>query len=116
MNNAPNKLLDTFTKISTGAAHNTSSGISYGTVTSIAPLVITRETENGRVPLTAGFLVLARTCKPLVIKTAEHTHTIPTGTASTELQELVIWEGLAVGEKVILISMNGAQKFFVERM
>ena len=115
MSNAPNRLLEVMNKTSASAAEKTMSGISYGTVTSISPLVITRETENGRVPLSGDLLVLSRTCKPLTITAAEHTHTIPTGTASMELQELIIWPGLSVGEKVILISFNGNQRYLVER-
>lgn len=60
-----------------------------------------------------------------------HTHSIPANTAleagihnhsvsdvdtSNELAELLIWPGLAVGERVILLSFNDNQRYFVERL
>lgn len=74
-------------------SRDTVSQISYGTVTSVSPLAITQEVAEDRVPLTEGFLVLSKTCK-----------------------ETAAWGALEVGEKVILLSFNGDQKFFVERI
>lgn len=112
MTNGVNRLLNTMA----GAGRDTVSGLSYGTVININPLIITREGEDSRVPLTAGFLVLSRICKPFSISTAIHFHETPAGTSSTELETLLIWPGLSIGERVILLSFDGDQKFFVERI
>jgi len=111
MSNAADRLLGVMD--ARGRGVNSVSELSYGTVTSVNPLVITRD---GGAVLTAGFLVLSKMCKPYFITTAMHTHIIPDGEASTELQILQLWPGLSVGEKVILLSFNNSQKFFVERM
>lgn len=113
MSNAADRLISVFDGRAAGAGSAIASGLSYGTVTSVIPLVITR--DDGAA-LTAGFLVLSKLCKPLTITTASHTHTIPDGKASTELQQLQIWPGLSVGEKVILLSFSNNQKFFVEKL
>lgn len=104
MSNAANKMLRTITGVGSDTASRIMSELSYGTVTSINPLKITRETESGRTEYTAGFLVLSRTCKELTAQTA------------TSGEIVQVWPGLSVGEKVILLSFNGNQKFFVERM
>ena len=111
MSDAADRLLKVIGGVSQST--NTVSELSYGTVKSAAPLVITRD---GGADLTSEFLVLSKTCKPLSISTATHTHTIPEGEASTGLQSLLIWGGLSVGEKVMLLSFNNSQKFFVERI
>lgn len=85
-----------------GAGKDTVSELSYGVVTSTSPLVITRESGESRTPLSAGFLVLAKTCKKLDI--------VIDGTP------VQIWPDLAIGETVILLSYNAGQKFFVERI
>lgn len=89
MTSGINKLVNTFASLN----KDTVPSISYGTVTSTSPLSITQEIAEERVPITEGFLVLSKTCK---------------ATSA--------WEALAVGEKVILLSFNGDQKFFVERI
>ena len=75
------------------------SELTYGTVSSVSPLVITR--DNG-INLTSGFLVLSKTCRAL----------------SVQIQgvPVEIWPALTVGEKVILLSFSSGQRFFVERM
>lgn len=111
MSNAADRLLGVMDARSKGA--NTGSELSYGTVSSVNPMVIVR--DDGA-ELTAGFLVLSKMCKPYSINTAQHAHRIPSGTSSEELQILQLWPGLSIGEKVILLSFNNSQKFFVERM
>lgn len=111
MSNAADRLLKTMDARSRGA--NTISELSYGTVKTINPLVIIRD---GGAELTASFLVLSKMCKPYSINTAQHAHRIPSGTSSEELQVLQLWPGLSIGEKVILLSFNNSQIFFVERM
>ena len=127
MTNGVNKLLNTMSKMGT----DTVSELSYGTVTSLNPLVITRETGESRTPLTAEFLVLSKMCKEFRIISAKHYHVVPSGSTSVAeghlhgiptrdtanaLEDLLIWPGLRVGEKVILLSFSSSQKFFVERM
>ena len=97
MSDAADRLLKVIGGVSQST--NTISELSYGTVKSAAPLVITRD---GGADLTAEFLVLSKTCKPLFAQVQG---------ISTQL-----WSGLSVGEKVILLSFNNSQKFFAERL
>jgi len=99
MSNAADRLLGVMD--ARGRGVNSVSELSYGTVTSVNPLVITRD---GGAALTAGFLVLSRTCKELTVQT------------ETSGETVRVWPGLSIGEKVILLSFNSSQKFFVERM
>lgn len=113
MSNAADRILSAMDSRAAGA--NTVSELSYGTVTSVNPLVITRD---GGAALTAGFLELSITCKPFSITNAMHSHELPDNPelTSIELQQLQIWPGLSIGEKVIMMSFNNSQKFFIERM
>lgn len=89
MGSGANRILQTMAKVSP----DTISTLSYGTVQSIDPLVIVRESESGaRTPLTAEFLILSKTC-----------------------QSTPAWPALDIGERVVLLSFNGNQRFFVER-
>ena len=87
-----NRILDVMASLGAGAAAQSASGLSYGTVTEVSPLTIVRDGE--RAPITEGFLVLSVLCRP-----------VPN-----------LWGGLSVGEKVVLLSFDSNQKFFVERL
>ena len=90
MNNndsAANRLVSTISQL----GRDTVSTLCYGTVTKLTPLTVTR--EDG-IEIPESFLALTRLCKPF-------------GT---------LWEGLEMGETVMLISLNGNQRFLVERL
>lgn len=99
MSNAADRLLSVMDSRSRGVGSGIASGLSYGTVTSASPLVITR--DDGAA-FTAGFLVLSRSCRALSVQIQGET--------------VQLWSGLSVGEKVILLSFNSGQRHFVERL
>ena len=87
-----NRILDVIASLGAGAAAASASGLSFGTVTEIEPLTIVRDGE--RAPITGSFLTLSVTCRPAP----------------------GLWGGLSVGEKVVLLSFDSNQRFFVERL
>lgn len=113
---AAKKIFDAIQSSGANVAYSMASQISFGVVTSVSPLTITREGDDTRTPIPSSLLVLSPHCKPFSITTTSHRHTIPEGVTSTELQEISIWKGLQKGEKVILMSFNSGQRFFVERV
>ena len=126
-------LLDAMNGAGARASEQTAAKLAYGTVASINPLAITRDGEADSAPLTEEFLVLSVTCKPFSINTAVHSHSVPQvatevagvlephahsvpeNITAPSLNSLVIWSGLRVGERVVLLSFNQNQRFFVER-
>lgn len=112
------------------------SGIStnflHGVVTSVKPVKIKIE---GLPELKENQLILSRNVKELKIKIPNeenvghthkveqlttnpsgedsHTHTINEFKTSKELQEIMIWRGLKVNDKVFIIQSNDKQKFYV---
>ena len=92
------RLLDTMNSAGVRASAQVASQLVYGTVSSVNPLTITRDGDVDRDPLTENFLVLSRTCKRLYAGGA------------------LVWDDLAVGDTVVLLSFNSGQKHFVERV
>ena len=79
-----------------------------GTVTGVNPITIS---YNGQ-QYSSSFLVLS----PFCIRTSVnlgHSHTCPDGGTSTELELVLLWRGLQVGDIVYMIKCNGGQKFYV---
>lgn len=100
----------------------------YGTVTSIAPLVISVQAENKQMPLTEGFLVLSAMClqktvvvtRPAIQATCSsagdpsHTHVV---TVPAQTVTAVVWRGLLPGDNVKMLRIaNGAQYYVLERV
>jgi len=112
------KLFDVMNNVGSHAGAQVASELAYGIVTSVDPLIIKREGDTDRAPLTAGFLVLSKMCQKFEITTASHEHIVisNSGTTDTRLKTLLIWPGLQIGERVILLSFNSGQKFFVEKL
>lgn len=103
-----------------------------GEVISVSPLKI----KLGKLELTETFLVVGAMCQRTVIKIPErvennHKHTIlehSTQTGGTSephvhvisqllteeaLPDILLWRGLAVGDKVYMIRMSEGQQYFV---
>lgn len=114
-----NRLLNVISKVSP----DTISELSLGTVTSVNPLIITRESGAANTPITAGFLILPRSCRRYV--TEHDTHWYPSGKRPNETPnagdhnhkiEIEHWTDLQIGERVILLSFNSNQKYYVARI
>ena len=100
-----------------------------GTVTSVSPLEITLDTNMA--PLTEAVLYLTEPVVEKKIPVLEHTHTAPGGTTGAALLQseiicdehstglpveggyIIFNEALAVGQKVLLMRVQGGQKFVI---
>lgn len=129
-------LYNTLADIAKNETKTIGSSLSYGTVQTVDPLVIVREgeDESSRIPISSKFLVLSPHCRTVTIK-AGHTHTVPGTTTDTalggeylhshgvpqvtaqeSLVQLTLWEGLKLGERVIMLSFNQGQKYYIEKL
>lgn len=91
----------------------TPTDFAYGTVVSVSPLVIQPE---GKKPLDAGFLILSAMCKPFMTTLLRHTHLQENGTGQvtdTQLDPVMVWRGLEVGDRVRMLQCQGGQKYYV---
>lgn len=88
-----------------------------GEVTSVKPLKVKVENRE----LTESFLILGALCKEThiytdYIKKHQHTHTCPDGTTSGpsgEDYDIMLWRGLRVGDKVLMLKVGKGQKYYV---
>lgn len=85
-----------------------SSTLVFGTVIDDSPLTI--RTDN-RVELSGKFLVLSKMCRKFVIYTAKHYHMGVHGATDVRLEELEIWRGIEIGDRVIMFQFG--QIFYV---
>ena len=84
----------------------------YGEVTSISPLKIK---VDQKLELTSSVIILTSAVIEKKINYS-HTHGYSNGTTSTEspdLSEVIIVEGLLIGDKVIMLRVENGQKFIV---
>ena len=78
-----------------------------GEVTSVSPLKVKVESRE----LTESFLILGALCKETHIYTDNiklHAGSVP----SSEF-DLLLWRGLEVGDKVLMIKMARGQKYYI---
>lgn len=105
MHNVASKSVELVKKAALDAVASTMpSGVYYGTVTSIAPLKIAVEQK---LTLTEKQLVLSSLVQDFNVNMTY------TNDQSTETRKYTIHLGLKVGEKVMLIRVQGGQQFIV---
>lgn len=91
--------------------------IVLGTVTSVSPLKVKVENRE----LTESFLILGALCKEThiytdYIKRHDHVHICPDGTTSgptTDNYDIMLWRGLRVGDKVLMLKVGRGQKYYI---
>lgn len=82
----------------------------FGTVTKAYPLEVN---VDQRFTIDADFLIVPESLTPYEIS-LQHNHTTDTGTTGDALtQPVVIRRGLQVGDKVVLLRMQGGQKYLI---
>jgi hypothetical protein len=121
MSNPFNRLLDSISQLNV----DTVSGLMYGDVVSVSPLAIKLDARN---TLRESFLYLGQACRSYKV-TMPHTHAY-SGTTSAadqhshsyggetqdvtqESVEIEIFRPLQVGDKVLLLSFDNGQKYYV---
>ncbi len=125
-----NKLINIMQQVAKPAASETTD-LLFGVVTSIKPLKIK---VDSRFEVDENFLILSALVKRTVIQipdretrghnhvvplhntetgTSSHTHPILAQNTSTELPEILLWDGLKVNDKVRLLRINNGQQFYV---
>lgn len=82
-------------------AHTMPSGIYFGTVVSISPLKINIEQK------------MTLTAKQLILSTLVQDFKVNMKVNNGEVQEYTVYLGFSVGEKVMLIRVQGGQRFVV---
>ena len=88
-----------------------------GEVTSAKPLKVKVENRE----LTESFLILGALCKETHIYNDNilkhnHKHTCPDGTTSNPISDdfdILLWRGLEVGDKVLMLKVGRGQKYYV---
>lgn len=89
-----------------------------GLVTSVSPLKVKVENRE----LTETFLILGALCKETHIYTDyiikhEHTHQTPhpgaTGGPMGNDFDIMLWRGLRVGDKVLMLKVGRGQKYYI---
>ena len=100
--------------------------VMYGTVSGLSPMEIELDNKGGK--LSEPFLVLSKLCKRFEITSVVHTHSYfdsdtgdnaggsETRTTEQARQTTLIWPGLRVGERVILLSFSRGQRFYVDKL
>ena len=91
--------------------------IVVGEVTSVKPLKVKVENRE----LTESFLVLGALCKETHIKSEAftiptHTHSVPdgqSGSSKSTPTDVLLWRGLLVGDKVLMLKVGRGQKYFI---
>ena len=91
--------------------------IVLGEVTSVKPLKVKVENRE----LTESFLILGALCKEThiytdYIKKHDHIHACPEGTTSTPTGndfDIMLWRGLRVGDKVLMLKVGRGQKYYI---
>lgn len=87
--------------------------IVLGEVTSVTPLKVKVESRE----LTESFLILGALCKETHIYTDyiikhNHHHSDPTG-PSGEDYDIMLWRGLRIGDKVLMLKVGRGQKYYI---
>lgn len=84
--------------------------IVFGEIRNTDPLVVN---VDQRFDLTADFLIVPESLQHFEIN-LQHSHNYSEGTTDTALNEsVVVRRGLEIGDKVILLRMQGGQKYVV---
>lgn len=83
----------------------------YGTVMSISPLTV--QTED-KLLIGEDFLVLSTLCRKFVVTVLAHEHEESTKQKTDQqLTSVVLWRGLAVGDRVRMLRCSGGQRFYL---
>ena len=91
--------------------------IVMGEVTSVNPLKVKVESRE----LTQSFLIVGALCKETRINSSafnmpSHQHTTsngPTGATKTVPTDVLLWRGLMVGDKVLMLKVGRGQKYYI---
>src|SRR5690625_934038 len=84
--------------------------IQFGVVSEVDPLEVI---VDQRFPLTEDFLIVPESLTRLEVN-LQHSHSYSDGTTGNALNEpVVIRRGLETGDKVILLRMQGGQKYLI---
>ncbi|SCY93195.1 DUF2577 domain-containing protein [Alkaliphilus peptidifermentans] len=84
-------------------------GIFYGTVVSTNPIKVN---VDQRFTLTSEFIVMPESLTGYEIDLA-HTHQCSNGSTAAALNKIIVRSGLKEGDKVILLRLQGGQKYLI---
>ena len=107
------KLVDAMMKAAAAqGARETPTDFVYGTVISVSPLRIEVE---GKFPVDEGNLILSCLAKPFVTTLLKHRHLCEKCEDFDDIQldPVMVWRGLAIGDRVRMLQCNSGQKFYV---
>ena len=109
MSTAFNKIVDTMRQVNRGDINTVASTIVYGTVVKTSPLSISVNSDID--PLPASFFILGYPFKKHKAKIT-HTHDGISGVYE-DYVEIEPYDPLAPGDRVVLLSFNRGQKYYV---
>ena len=99
-------------------ARGTPTDFVFGTVKSIAPLVIQ---VDEKFPVYEEQLILSALCKSFTTTVFDHLHSVTvggdghthTGSTDNRLRVVEVWRGLLPGDRVRMLQCNSGQKYYV---